>query len=117
VSACYEVFSRRDAQADTFFYGSLTEAGLRVDGPKLDNLRRQTVDARAHCQSCFAKWHCSGDCYHKVLLAGGQDFAGTERCHIARELLKDAILERIVASGGLAWRGEVAAVASPDSAS
>jgi uncharacterized protein len=109
VSACYEVFSRRDEHAGTFFYGSLTADGLRVDVPALDRLREQTVDARAHCQSCFAKWHCSGDCYHKVLLAGGAEFTGTDRCHITRELLKDALLERIAGSGGLVWRGEAGA--------
>jgi uncharacterized protein len=108
VSACYEVFSRRDANASTFFYGTVDAAGLHIDEPKLDHLRRQTVDARPHCQSCFAKWHCSGDCYHKNLLAGADSneaFAGTDRCHITRELLKDALLERIASSDGLVWRG------------
>lgn len=105
VSACYEVFSERDADAPTFFYGAVTVDGLQVDGAKLDHLRHQTVDARAHCQSCFAKWHCSGDCYHKVQLAGGGEVVETERCHITRELLQDALLERIASAGGLVWRG------------
>lgn len=105
-SACYEVFSPRDPHADTFFYGNVSEEGFHADPQKLDHLRRQTVDARAYCESCFAKWHCSGDCYHKVLLAGGEEFGGTERCHITRGLLKDAIVDRIAAAGGLVWRGD-----------
>jgi uncharacterized protein len=105
VSACYEVFSARDPHADTFFYGSVSADGFSSNPERLDHLRRQTVDARAYCRTCFAKWHCSGDCYHKVLLAGGENFAGTERCHITREALKDSILERIAAAGGLVWRG------------
>jgi uncharacterized protein len=100
------VFSERDADAPTFFYGAVTADGLQFDGAKLDHLRHQTVDARAHCQSCFAKWHCSGDCYHKARLAGSGEFVGTERCHITRELLKDSLLERIASAGSLVWRGD-----------
>lgn len=106
VSACYEVFSRRDPNADIFFYGSVSSAGFSTDAEKLSHLRSQTVDHRAYCRSCFAKWHCSGDCYHKTLLAGGNDFQGTERCHITRELLKDAIVDRISAAGGVVWQGD-----------
>lgn len=105
VSACYEVFSRRDPNADIFFYGSVSPGGFVADSTKLDHLRSQTVDSRAYCETCFARWHCSGDCYHKVLLAGGENFNGTERCHITRELLKDAIIERISAAGGVVWSG------------
>jgi len=72
----------------------------------LNNLRNQAVEHREYCRGCFAKWHCAGDCYHKSLTVNGsEEFAGSERCHITRELTKDQILERIADSGGLFWHG------------
>lgn len=59
---------------------------------------------RAFCQGCFAKWTCAGDCYHKALtVSGNEEFQGSDRCHITRELTKDQILAKIAASGGLFW--------------
>jgi uncharacterized protein len=107
VSACYEAFSESLRWAPVFFYGKPDPgagAGYRFDRAKLDHLRAQTVDHRAHCQGCFAKWHCAGDCHHKALAINGEvEFAGTERCHITRELTKDLIIDRIAASGGFFW--------------
>jgi hypothetical protein len=96
-----EVFSERDANASTFFHGTVTADGFRIDEANLEHLWHHTGDTRVHCQSCFAKWHRSGDCYHKVLLAGGGEFVRTERCRITYELLKDVLLERTASGGGL----------------
>jgi len=72
--------------------------------PVLNNLRQQAVQHRAYCQECFAKWSCAGDCYHKALTVNGAGkFAGSDRCHVTRELTKDQILANIAASGGLCW--------------
>ena len=106
VSACYEVFGEDNRFADLFFYGK------KVDGPEqyefnlpvINNLREQTVENRKFCDGCFAKWHCAGDCLHKSLNVNGRvPFAGSQRCHVTRELTKDLILERIVESGGVVW--------------
>ena len=75
--------------------------------PVLDNLRSQSVDNRAFCEGCFAKWTCGGDCYHKSLAVNGPgEFQGTDRCHIIRELTKDQILAKVAESGGLFWHEE-----------
>jgi uncharacterized protein len=109
VSACYEVFAEDNPRANTFFYGRRNESepGFRFELPVLDHLRRQAVQHRDICSSCFAKWTCAGDCYHKAVSTTGQlEFVGTDRCHIARELTKDQILSRIVRSGGVFWQEE-----------
>lgn len=118
VSACYEVFSEDNAWARTFFYGRPEGApgaaggGYIFDPAVLDNLRRQAVEHREWCKGCFAKWTCAGDCYHKSLIVNGSGgFAGTDRCHVTRELTKDQILARIRASGGLFWHEPEPAVA------
>jgi uncharacterized protein len=107
VSACYEVFSERSRHADLFFYGEPEPEGdgYRFRLPVLDNLRNQAVQHREFCRGCFAKWSCAGDCYHKAVAASGgaTEFAGSDRCHVTRELTKDQILARIAASGGLFW--------------
>jgi uncharacterized protein len=108
VSACFEVFAEDLPWADHFFYGRPTNGGgYEFDDRVLGRLRSQSVEHRDYCSGCFAKWSCAGDCYHKSLSTSGSDeFQGTERCHITRELTKDQILGRIAASGGLFWHEE-----------
>jgi uncharacterized protein len=106
VSACFEACSHSNPCASLFFYGRQDEAGgYRFDMEKLDFLRRQAVQYKEHCNECFAKWNCAGDCFHKAVAVNGgaTEFAGTGRCHINRELTKDLILERIADAGGLFW--------------
>jgi uncharacterized protein len=107
VSGCYEVFSEDNRFADLFFYGQTDAASgnFRFNLPILNQLREQTVENRSFCNGCFARWHCAGDCLHKSLHVNGRvPFAGSQRCHITRELTKDLILERIVEAGGLVWQ-------------
>ena len=106
VSACYEVFLEDSEFANVFQYGKSNQSGTGYEFnlPILNNLRDKTVDKHEFCQGCFAKWTCGGDCYHKSLTVNGPgEFAGTDRCHIIRELTKDQILERIQHSGGVLW--------------
>ena len=107
VSGCYEVFLESNPLAKTFIYGQAQKSGeMTFDLPVLNQLRQQSVDQRPYCSGCFAKWSCGGDCYHKALdVNGSQEFEGTDRCHIIRELTKDQILDRISGSGGLVWSG------------
>ena len=104
VSACYEVFSEDQENADTFFYGKETADGYQFDMPRLDQLRHQAVQNREYCTDCFAKWTCAGDCLHKSVSESGEiAFGGSDRCHITRSLTIDQILDRIKQSGGLFW--------------
>jgi uncharacterized protein len=106
VSGCYEVFSEDDVLASTFFYGRPREGAddYEFNLEALNALRAQSVDKREFCRGCYAKWHCGGDCLNKAYtVSGSTEFGGSDRCHITRELTKDQILERIVASGGVVW--------------
>lgn len=115
MSACYETFLEENEWAKTFFYGCYDpeQKTYQFNLPVLNDLRHQTVEHRAFCQGCFAKWTCGGDCYHKSLTVNGAgEFAGSDRCHIIRELTKDQILDKITVAGGLLWheaRAEVLA--------
>lgn len=110
VSACYEVFEENDPSADVFFYGKPdAEKGYDFDMQRLGHLRKQAVQHRDFCKGCFAKWNCAGDCYHKSVVTNGRsEFAGSDRCHITRELTKDQIITLIGNAGGIAWKGDAA---------
>jgi uncharacterized protein len=119
VSACYEVFSEDDPWATTFFYGKPKDKGegYEFDLTVLNNLRSQAVQHRDYCQGCFARWTCAGDCYRKSLSFSREgEFAGTDRCHITRELTRDQILAKIVASGGLFWHQPLVCTADAQAA-
>lgn len=106
VSACYEVFSEDNEFSDVFFYGTpeKNKDGYKFNLKVLNNLRDQVVNNHKYCEGCYAKWHCAGDCYNKSLTINGRDnFRGSDRCHITRELTKDLILKKIMDSGGLFW--------------
>ncbi|MDR1675826.1 MAG: radical SAM protein, partial [Tannerella sp.] len=107
VSSCFEACSHSNPHASVFLYGQPDEAsdGYRFDMERLGLLRRQGVQRREHCRECFAKWTCAGDCFHKAVVINGsaEEFAGTGRCHINRELTKDQILDRIAEAGGVCW--------------
>ncbi|MFI5455921.1 MAG: radical SAM protein [Isosphaerales bacterium] len=106
VSACDETFLEENEWAKTFFCGAYDreQETYQFDLPVLNNLRGQSVEHREFCQGRFAKWTCGGDCYHKSLsVNGAEEFAGSDRCHIIRELTRDQILDKIHESGGLFW--------------
>jgi uncharacterized protein len=106
VSSCFEACTKDALYGRIFFYGKSNSAGgYDYDMERLGFLRRQAVQYREHCQGCFAKWSCAGDCFHKAVAVNGgsTDFNGTGRCHINRELTKDQILARILEAGGLCW--------------
>lgn len=107
VSACFEAFSEDNPFADVFFYGESGPQGFSFDMDALDRLRGSGVEHRSFCDGCFAKWNCAGDCCRKSLASNGRgEFAGSQRCHITRELVKDQLLARIADSGGLVWRDQ-----------
>lgn len=113
VSACYEVFAENHPLAPRLFYGRPVGDGYEFDLTVLSELRRQTVEHRSFCSGCFAKWTCAGDCYGRALAVNPLgDFAGSDRCHITRELTKDLILLKLAECGGLVWHEASPAFAS-----
>ena len=105
VTGCYEAFSEDVEYAKLFFYGKPNETnGFEFDMYKLNKLRNHTVDKMKFCEGCFSKWHCAGDCYYKSLSVNNEnEFRGSDRCFITRELIKDQILEKIYFNGGIYW--------------
>lgn len=107
ITVCFEAFGREHPLSNGFIVGSYQGNGaFSVDPKKLDRHFCRQVQEIAHCNDCFCRWHCAGDCAIKTSPEG--QFQSTDRCHVNRELTKFLILERLRASGGLLWeRGKI----------
>ncbi len=94
VSSCYEVSDPEDPRAATFNWGvyDATE-GFLLDEAKRRAQARFGVHHKPHCEGCFCKWHCAGDCAAKVEHLG--DAALSPRCEVNRALTRDQLLRAL----------------------
>lgn len=89
VTACYEVCDGNDPRSDVFLFGRYNADTGRFDfdAQKLARLGRLRVQNMAHCNDCFCRWHCAGDCSAKLLGSSPPEaHRGSDRCHITRAL-------------------------------
>jgi hypothetical protein len=56
----------------------------------------------AYCEGCFARGHCAGPASAQMPMSP-DDWAGSERCHLVREVVKGTVIQQIADSGGLLW--------------
>ncbi|MCK6685904.1 MAG: radical SAM protein [Thermoanaerobaculia bacterium] len=82
ITACH-----RDQEGTDYGYGTIgAESGeILIDRSRLDHVARQNVVPGA-CRTCFARWHCAGDCPDIRRI-------GWSRCGLNRVLLHDEIVE------------------------
>ncbi len=94
VSSCYEVNKDDDPRKDVFFFGRYNpdNGEYEFDEEKLKFLRTRNVNNIEHCQSCFLKFNCAGDCPAKVALSGDMfDASKNTRCSINQSIGVDAL--------------------------
>lgn len=89
VTSCYEITENDSPKAELFHYGRYDSDSKQFifDKNKIKRLQKYSVENIAHCQDCFCKWHCAGDCISKVFDAS-QSFEhhGSPRCYLNRQL-------------------------------
>ena len=98
VSACYETKDSTDPRSRWTHFGKYDHSsGQFIFAPdKINELRKFDVRAYPHCEDCFCKWHCAGDCPVKVIPGGNRsEHHGSERCEINRALTKAFLLNSI----------------------
>lgn len=103
ITSCFEVTDPSDPRAELFHYGYYDKdrRAFAIDHDRVARLRRLRVENLGHCQDCFCKWHCAGDCLAKSVAGlNPKDHAGSPRCNLNREITR--IQLHRVASGGLA---------------
>lgn len=89
VTSCFEVTKKTDPRAEIFHYGYYDKDTGRyiLDQNKIKKLRQLTVENMPHCQDCFCKWHCAGDCLSKVMSDSSQALhKGSIRCELNRKI-------------------------------
>lgn len=64
VTSCNEIFDKQQSKAKYFIYGSFDKKNHNFvfDREKLKYLQEISVDSFTHCNSCFLKFNCAGDC-------------------------------------------------------
>ena len=63
ITACSRICSAKDDFYEQFHYGTIGNNGDAViDSCKLQQIMQKNVYAYSECNSCIAKWHCSGGC-------------------------------------------------------
>lgn len=99
VTSCLEVYEESDPRAKIFFTGryDFDSHSFVFDMDRVDKLRSRTVDNIPYCKDCFAKYHCAGECPSRCYTQTGSLFdpSANPRCHINREIIKEALLERL----------------------
>ena len=99
LTACFGVCDATHAHADTFVYGRFAkESGtFEIDHGKIAVLARRNTGGQGslrHCNACFCKYFCCGDCALNSL-RGGLPLSAGSRCEVNRavgaNLLRDLL--------------------------
>lgn len=119
ITACYEVCSQKDHRISLFEIGGYVgpDRGFWVNEAKLSNTARWAASNKPACQSCFAKYHCAGDCPAKLAMNGDPCMiVDPARCYLIREITRAQIFSLYglgdVVEPSEEWRTPVSAVGS-----
>jgi radical SAM protein with 4Fe4S-binding SPASM domain len=63
ITACSRISSSKEDFYEQFHYGTVGDNGkVMINSNKLDRIMQNNVYSYLDCNSCIAKWHCSGGC-------------------------------------------------------
>ena len=107
VVGCYEIASDSHDLANVSIFGTLANGQCQLHHTTRNTLLDHLDERRAtKCQSCFAQWHCAGDCYTRSTMANnGKLHATSARCYTNRELTKHLLLWFMEEGDGV-WQGQ-----------
>lgn len=109
ITGCYMAMDPPDSRSRHFIYGHY-DAGRKsftFDQGVLNELRNLRPVRSEPCRSCFAKWHCGGDCaYQSFARSAPAGRLAVGRCTITRDLTWGALMERVEQSADGLWKGQ-----------
>ena len=103
VTSCYEACETSDPRGERFIYGyyDMEQRRFVFDEDRLAALHRLRVDNMPHCENCFCKYHCGGDCAAKLLeTRPPEEHSGSVRCAITRALTLHQIQRSLMEEEG-----------------
>jgi len=87
---------KNDPRSEVFFYGKYDSEQRKFVfyDNKLSYLRKRTINNISHCENCFCKYHCAGDCLAKASdVKDLMSIKNTNRCKINQTLTLDGIIK------------------------
>lgn len=94
LTACSRLSSPKESYYEDFFYGKVTATeGVVIDKDRYEKIISHDMESYRECQSCLAKYHCSGGCLlaRKIL---SNDYIDAY-CNFNREMVKRVLLSKI----------------------
>ena len=85
ITSCSRVTRKDDLLANLFLIGKISEGQIQINQEKVNFLRGLTISNFSQCEDCFARWSCSGGCYHTRLSNEGR--LPVEDCSIVKQIL------------------------------
>ncbi|MCB8945650.1 MAG: radical SAM protein [Ardenticatenaceae bacterium] len=107
IVGCYEIASDSHDLGNVSIFGTLTDGQYQLYHTTRNTLLNHLDERRTtKCQSCFAQWHCAGDCYTRsTSVNNGQFHATSARCYTNRKLTKQLLLWLLEEGEGV-WQGQ-----------
>lgn len=93
ITCCPCVSSPQEHRYQSYVYGSVSDAGVRIDEERLSELLSCNVHSQPQCRLCWAKWNCGGGCTHANANNGGQPHAAY--CNMVRTMTRYIITHRL----------------------
>lgn len=96
VTSCPIVTSAEDPRSGFCIYGKYYKGRFEYDWGKLKRILARNLTKLSDCNNCFARWHCAGECYSRLMMISDQDEPlRSFRCEINRQLMLNQ-LKRIL---------------------
>lgn len=104
---CYEIASDSHAMSKISTIGHVTEDAVVLEHGARDYLLNFLETKQQNgCSTCFARWHCAGDCYTRSSVAEGDELrVSTARCTMNRAITAQLLLWHIMNGAGV-WNGQ-----------
>lgn len=98
VTSCLEVSTAEDPRARMFIYGHYDKSrrNFIFDRERLGALSAMSAQSLQSCATCFARWHCCGDCPAKVLdINSTNRRKNPYRCFVNKRIIKHLVMTEV----------------------
>lgn len=97
ISTCSRITKASDSLASKFIIGEVNKSGFSIDEAKANELIHLNLYSYNYCQTCFAKYVCTGGCPHDRL-SSNNNMMPAHWCEIVRNVvwheIRDLAIEK-----------------------
>lgn len=96
ITACSRLSSSREHYFNEFAYGKIEDGKIILNQEKYIRLMNENIKTNVECQSCIAKWHCSGGCLLARRSLSKEYFDCY--CRFMRRMVVHALMNKLIES-------------------